>query len=47
LPGLNQVPLALADIPLEERSWVLLLRLADFVLIIAAIAAKNRKVGEN
>jgi Family of unknown function (DUF5985) len=46
LLGLNQALLALADIPVEERSWVFLLRLAAFVLIIAAIAAKNRKAGE-
>ena len=47
LLGLNQALLALANIPVEERSWLYLLRLAAFVLIIAAIAAKNRKVGEN
>ena len=47
LLGLNQALLALANIPVEERSWVYLLRLAAFVLIIAAIAAKNRKAGES
>lgn len=46
LLGLNQALLALANIPVEERSWVYLLRLAAFVLIIAAIAAKNRKAGK-
>ena len=46
LLGLNQALLALTNIPVEERSWVFLLRLAAFVLIIAAIAAKNRKAGE-
>ncbi len=46
LLGLNQALLALGNIPVEERSWVYLLRLAAFVLIIAAIAAKNRKPGE-
>jgi hypothetical protein len=46
LLGLNQALLALSNIPVEERSWVFLLRLAAFVLIIAAIAAKNRKAGE-
>ena len=46
LLGLNQALIALANIPVEERSWVYLLRLAAFVLIIAAIAAKNRKAGE-
>jgi hypothetical protein len=46
LLGLNQALLALGNIPVEERSWVFLLRLAAFVLILAAIAAKNRKAGE-
>ena len=46
LLGLNQALLALANIPVEERSWVYLLRLAAFILIIGAIAAKNRKSGE-
>ena len=43
LLGLNQALLALGNIPVEERSWVYLLRLAAFVLIIAAIAVKNRR----
>jgi hypothetical protein len=43
LLGINQAILALADIPVEERSWVYLLRLAAFVLIIVAVVAKNRK----
>ena len=47
LLGLNQALLALADIPVEERSWVYLLRLAAFIIIIAAIAAKNRKASED
>ena len=42
LLGINQAILALADIPVEERSWVYLLRLAAFVLIIVAVVAKNR-----
>jgi hypothetical protein len=46
LLGLNQALLALANIPVEERSWVYLLRLAAFVLIIVAVAAKNRKSGD-
>ena len=45
LLGLNQALLALADIPVEERSWLYLIRLAAFILIIVAIAAKNRKSG--
>ncbi len=47
LLGLNQALLALGNIPVEERSWIFLLRLAAFALIIAAIAAKNRKAGES
>ena len=33
----------LGDIPDEARSWTYLLRLAAFLLIIAAIVLKNRK----
>jgi hypothetical protein len=43
LLGLNQAMLALADVPVEERSWLYLLRLAAFALIITAIAFKNRQ----
>jgi len=43
LMGLAQGLLALANIPVEERSWVYLLRLAAFALILAAIARKNRR----
>jgi hypothetical protein len=42
LLGLNQALLALADIPVEERSWLYLIRLLAFVLILVAIARKNR-----
>lgn len=42
LLGLGQGVLALADIPVEERSWVYLFRLAAFGLILAAIYRKNR-----
>ena len=42
LLGLMQALLVFADIPDEERSWLFLLRLAAFALILAAIAAKNR-----
>jgi hypothetical protein len=38
----NQALLALSDLPVEERSWMYLLRLAAFVLIILAILFKNR-----
>lgn len=42
LLGLAQSLLALADIPAEERSWVYLLRLAAFTIILIAIVRKNR-----
>jgi hypothetical protein len=42
LLGFNQALLALANIAAEERSWVYVLRIAAFVLIIVAIAMKNR-----
>ena len=43
LLGLGQALLALADVPVEERSWLYLLRLAAFGIILAAIWMKNRK----
>lgn len=43
LLGLVQALLALANIPLEERSWVYLLRLAAFGIILTSIWMKNRK----
>jgi len=42
LLGIAQALLALANIPVEERSWVYLFRLAAFALIIVAIVRKNR-----
>ena len=39
----NQALLVFVQIPLEERSWFYLLRLGAFVLILAAIVAKNRR----
>lgn len=45
LLGLNQGALALADIPVEERSWLYLLRLLAFILILVAIVRKNRPRG--
>jgi hypothetical protein len=42
LLGLGQALLTFADIPLEERSWIYLLRLAAFILILTAIWRKNR-----
>lgn len=43
LLGLNQALLVLINIPVEERSWLYLLRLAAFILILVAIVAKNRR----
>jgi Family of unknown function (DUF5985) len=42
LLGVNQALLAFSRIPVEERSWLYLLRLAAFALILIAIAFKNR-----
>lgn len=41
LMAVNQSLLALIDIPREEQSWIYLLRLAAFTLIILAIIRKN------
>jgi hypothetical protein len=42
LLGLAQALLVFADIPEEERSWLFLLRLGAYALILGAIAVKNR-----
>ena len=42
LLGLQQAVLAFSSIPVEERSWLYLLRLAAFSLILLAIGYKNR-----
>lgn len=42
LLALGQVLLALTNVPVEERSWIYLLRLAAFILIIFGIVQKNR-----
>lgn len=42
LLALNQGLISLAGIPIEERSWIYLLRLGAFVLIIVSIWRKNR-----
>lgn len=44
LLGLNQALLALSQIPVEERSWLYLLRLAAFATIMAAVFYKNRRL---
>jgi hypothetical protein len=43
LLGLTQALLAFTNIPVEERSWLYLLRLAAFSLILISIWVKNRK----
>lgn len=43
LLGLAQALLALAAIPVEERSTLYLIRLAAFALILAAIGWKNSR----
>lgn len=43
LLSLQQALLSLAGIPVEERSWTYLLRVAAFALIIGSIWRKNLK----
>lgn len=43
LLGLAQALLTFTDIPVEERSWLFLLRLAGFSLILVSIWRKNRR----
>jgi hypothetical protein len=43
LLGVGQGLLALANIPVEERSWLYLFRLTAFGLILIAILRKNRR----
>lgn len=42
LLGIGQAILAFADVPDEYRSWLYLIRLAAFMLILIAIWRKNR-----
>jgi hypothetical protein len=41
LLGLAQALLAFSQVPVEERSWIYLIRLAAFVAILSAIWRKN------
>ena len=41
LLGLNQALLVFYRVPAEERSWLYLIRLTAFLLIIVAIVGKN------
>jgi hypothetical protein len=43
LLGITQALLTFSHVPVEERSWLYLLRLAAFLLILAAIWRKNAK----
>jgi hypothetical protein len=43
LLGLAQALLIFSPIPVEEQSWLFILRIAAFSLILAAIVAKNRR----
>ena len=43
LLALNQALLVLTDIPVEERSWLYLLRLSAFAIILGSIWSKNRR----
>jgi hypothetical protein len=43
LLGLAQALLTFTDIPVEERSWLFLLRLAAFSMILISIWKKNRR----
>lgn len=42
LLGVGQALLALTGLPVEERSWIYLVRLAAFLLILVGIFSKNR-----
>jgi membrane protein CcdC involved in cytochrome C biogenesis len=41
--SLNQTLTAFARVPLEERTWLYLLRLVAFTLILIGILVKNRQ----
>ena len=43
LLGLGQALLAFSDVPVEERSWLYLIRLTAFLVILGAIWRKNRR----
>lgn len=44
LLGMGQAIQALTNIPQEERSYIFLIRLAAFTIILAAIVRKNRSL---
>ena len=43
LLGVAQTILAVVNVPVEERSWIFLIRLAAFTLILVAIVRANRR----
>lgn len=43
LLGLGQALLAFSEVLVEERSWLYLIRLSAFLLILGAIWRKNRR----
>ena len=43
LLGLGQALLSFTNIPVEERSWLYLLRLAAFLIILVSVWSKNRR----
>lgn len=43
LLGMTQALLAFSTVPVEERSWLYLLRLAAFIVILLAIWDKNAR----
>ena len=43
LLAVGQTLLSLLDVSIEERSWLFMLRLAAFSIIIVAILQKNRR----
>lgn len=45
LLGIAQALLALGNVPIEERSWIYVIRLSAFLLILFAIYRKNRATG--
>lgn len=46
LLGLSQAMLTFANVPVEERTPLYLLRLAAFLLILIAVWRKNRRASE-
>lgn len=42
LLGISQAILALGGFPVEERSWIYLIRLSAFLLILLGVVRKNR-----